>query len=104
MPGDSPVFEKTCEELEQRTPLERLEVRGTVRIGLKAAGLDVHGVDVAQMAVMLRKVLPEELEMRGIGEAASLCDEIAGAIEGIAFEASDDRAGAAAATMSRFGS
>jgi hypothetical protein len=103
MPADSPVFERTCQELEQRTNLDRLEVRGTVRIGLKAAGLDGYSVDAAQMVVILRKVLPTELEIRGIGDTAAVCEEVVTAIEGIAFEAPADRAGAAAATMSRFG-
>ena len=66
MADSSPVFDKTCEEIEQRTSLERIEVRGTVRIGLKAAGLDAIGVYGAQMAVMLRKLLPKELEARGV--------------------------------------
>ena len=104
MSADSPVFERTCEEIEQRTPLERLEVRGTVRIGLKAAGLDADSVGAEQMVVMLRRVLPEELEIRGISDAAALCEGVAAAIEGVVFEAPADRAGAAAATMSRFGS
>ena len=102
--ADSPVFDRTSEELEQRTPLERLEVRGTVRIALKAAGLDVQSVDAAQMGVVLRKVLPKELETRGVGDAAALCEEIAAAIEDMVFEAPADRTKAAAATMSRLGS
>ncbi len=104
MPANSPVFEKTCEEVERRTDLDRLEVRGTVRIGLKAAGLDAASVDAAQMVVMLRKVLPKELEIRGVDQTTSLCEEVATAIEGGVFEATTDRAGAAAATMNRFGS
>ena len=103
MATNSPVFEAACTELEQRTSLARLEVRGTVRIGLKAAGLDAGGVDAAQIAVMLRKLLPSELEARGVSDAASVCGEVAAAIEGGAFEAPADRAGAAAETMGRFG-
>ena len=102
--ADSPVFDKTCEELEQRTDLERIEVRGTVRIALKAAGLSVQSVDAAQMRVALRKVFPNELEIRGVEDAAAVCEGVAAAIEDIVFDGAGDRAGAAAAAMSRFGS
>ena len=103
MPVDSPVFERTCEEIEQRTGLDRLTARGTVRIGLKAAGLDFSSVDARQMIATLRRVLPEELTSRGVEAAAALCEEVVAAIEDIDFEASGDRAGTAAATMTRFG-
>ena len=65
--------------------------------------LDAGTVDAAQMGVMLRKVLPAELEARGVPDAAGVCEAVASAIEGGAFEAPVDRAGAAAETMSRFG-
>jgi hypothetical protein len=104
MAADSPVFEETCSLLEAKSDLDRLEVRGTIRIGLKSAGLDVHSVDAAQMAVMLRKILPRELETRGIDQANSLCDGIAKTIEAQTFAVTDDRAGSAAATLGRFGS
>lgn len=103
--ADSPVFEKTCQELEQRTSLDRLAVRGTVRLGLKAAGLDAASVDAAQMGTVLRKVLPGELEARGIDHPQQLCEELADALAGMRFEAAaTDRAGAAASTIARFGS
>ena len=78
--ADSPVFDRTCEELEQRTHLERLEVRGTVRIALKAAGLDAQSVDAEQMSVVLRRVLPDEFETRGVDDAAARCEEVAASI------------------------
>jgi hypothetical protein len=101
---ESPVFERTCEELDQRSSLDRLEVRGTVRIGLKIAGLDAYSVDAIQMIAVLRKLLPREFETRGVANAAAVCEEVIAVIEGVSFEAPTDRAGAAAATMSRFGS
>jgi hypothetical protein len=70
MAAESAAFDRTCEELEERTDLDRLEARGTVRIALKGAGLDGASVDPAQMAIVLRKVLPSELETRGIADGA----------------------------------
>ena len=102
--ADSPVFDRSCAELEQRTGLDRLAARGTVRIALKSAGLDVAGVDAAQMVVVLRKVLPAELSTRGIGDATAVCDAIADVLAETHFEVTPDRAGEAAATIARFGS
>ena len=96
---DSPVFERTCEELEQRTTLGRIEVRGTVRIALRRAGLEARSVDVAQMTVLLDKMLPHELATRGVDDAGTVCEKTAAAIAGVAVGESSDRAGAAAETI-----
>ena len=104
MAADSPVFEKTCEEIEGRSILDRLAARGTVRICVKAAGFDPAGVDAEQMGVILLKVIPEELATRGVADADRLCEQVATAIEGIVFERRADRASVAAAMIGRFGS
>jgi len=102
--ADSPVFERACTELEQRTSLDRLAARGTIRIALKSAGLDVAGVNAAQMGVVLRKLLPAELSTRGVEDAGALCETIANLLAGMSFEVAQDRAAQAAATIARFGS
>ena len=60
--ADSSVFERSCELLALHTSLERIEVRGTVRIALRGAGLDVASVDSSQMCVVLDRLMPRELE------------------------------------------
>jgi hypothetical protein len=102
--ADSPVFDRACSELEQRTSLDRLAARGTIRIALKSAGLDVAGVTAAQMGVVLRRVLPAELATRGIEDAVAVCAAIANLLAGMSFEVAQDRAAEAAATIARFGS
>lgn len=102
--SDSPVFDAVCDDLERRTSLDRLAVRGTVRLALKQAGLQVGTVDASQMAVVLRRVLPAELGARGVADAQRLCDEIASALAGRTFAVARDRAGAAGDTIGRFGS
>lgn len=102
--ADSPVFEHACVELERRTGLDRLAARGTVRIALKGAGLDVASVNAAQMGVVLRRVLPSELATRGIEDGAAVCEAIADALAAVRFEVGQDRASQAAATVARFGS
>jgi len=75
------IFDFTAEELQARSDLEKLESRGTVRLALKESGLDALTVTSQQMLVVLEKVLPTELENRGVGDAASLCGAIAAALK-----------------------
>jgi hypothetical protein len=84
--ADSAAFEWTCEELEQISSLDRLEARGTVRLALKQAGLEARNVSPNQMKVVLEKVLPGELETRGIDGAAGLCS---GLLPGLAAVVAD---------------
>lgn len=102
--ADSSVFEQTCTALERRSDLDRLAARGTIRIALKNAGLEASAVDLGQMQIVLRRVLPEELRSRGVEGSEKLCDEIAGELAGMTFEVVADRAGAAASTLARLGS
>jgi hypothetical protein len=76
------LFEFIAAEVEKRTELDKLEARGTVRIALKEAGLDPRSVTVDQMAVMLEKTLPKELEARGVTGAAELCRGVVTALKG----------------------
>jgi len=71
--ADSPSFELACETLERMTSLERLEARGTVRLALKASGLEPRSVTPAQMGVVVGKVLPRELTTRGVENADEVC-------------------------------
>ena len=75
------IFDLVADKLEQQTDLDKLESRGTVRLALKQSGLDAKTVTVEQMSVVLQKVLPAELETRGIEGAQGTCDAIASAIK-----------------------
>jgi hypothetical protein len=81
--ADSPVLDLVSGELEQRSSLGRLEARGTVRLALKAAGLEPAQVTVQQMTVVLRKVLPAELVARGVDEPEALCEVLAEHLSGL---------------------
>jgi hypothetical protein len=74
--ADSAAFDFVCSELEKDTSLDRLEARGTVRLALKGAGLEARSVTPDQIAVVVEKLLPGELESRGIEDAAALCARI----------------------------
>ncbi len=71
--ADSEAFDYVCDQLEQRTTLDRLASRGTVRIALKQAGLEARTVTPDQMMVVLDKVLPGELSSRGIDDGEAIC-------------------------------
>ena len=81
--SDSPAFDYVCGELEARTELDRLAARGTVRLALKQAGLEARSVTADQMKVVLDRVLPDELNSRGIEGGAAVCSDLQGGLASI---------------------
>jgi hypothetical protein len=69
----SEAFEWLCQQVEEATPFDRLESRGTVRLAIKEAGLDARTVSFAETAVLVKRVLPLELQRRGIEDGDSFC-------------------------------
>jgi hypothetical protein len=70
---NSTAFEWMCDKLESATDFDRLEARGTVRIALKRAGLEAGVLTAEHLQVVLEKLMPEELEGRGVADPASVC-------------------------------
>ena len=81
--ADSEAFEEVCALLEGLTEFSRLEARGTIRIALKQAGLKPALVRASELIVVVRAVLPTELESRGIKEADSVCAQLSSALSRI---------------------
>jgi hypothetical protein len=75
--AEASAFDRVCGEIEQATSLSQLEARGTVRLALKQAGFDARGVAPHELAVVVRRVLPRELELRGVPGSGALCERIA---------------------------
>ncbi len=71
--AESVAFTNVCTALENETGFSRVEARGTVRLAFKGAGLDAKSVTVEQMKVVLDRVLPAELEIRGIADSEAVC-------------------------------
>ena len=88
----SAIFERTCTELEHVTSFDSLSARGTVRLALQSAGLDAREVTTAQMIVVVKRVLPLELKVRGVRDADDVCSVIASRITGLASPASGSSA------------
>ncbi len=80
------LFSFVSDQLEECTPLDRLESRGTLRIVLKESGLDPKTVTQKQFCVILKSVVPSELESRGVAEAQGICTAL---IEKIQAEPAD---------------
>ena len=83
MPSSNAFRSVSC-ELEERTALNTLEARGTLRIALKKAGLDATSVSPEQMRVVLEKVLPGELGSRGIADPTGVCSTLVSLVSGLA--------------------
>jgi hypothetical protein len=102
--ADSAVFDFTADGLVAATSLDKLAARGTLRLALKAAGLDPGAVTTRQMLVVLKSVLPGELRKRGVEDAEAVCQRAAEALAraGLSSEAADG-ADRAAAIFARLG-
>ncbi len=84
--ADSPTFEWLCRELEGATPFSQIEARGTVRIALKKSGLTSSTATPAQMQVVVKRVLPDELRRRGCEDGQAICDGLAARLKSQHFE------------------
>ena len=91
--ADTAAFGWLCNELERVTTLNRLEARGTVRIALKQAGLESRSVTPDQMRVVVEKLLPGELETRGVDGASEMRDAMLVGLETLAEEPAQSGSG-----------
>ena len=101
--ASSAAFDLTSELLTSGTQLEPLVVRGTVRLAVKAAGLDAARVSGTPMRARLRSLLPNELERRGVPEASALCARVERSLASAEVRSAADGADRAAAIFERLG-
>ena len=72
----SRLFDFVADAIEQKTDLAKLEARGTLRLALKESGFNSDTVSAHDMAVVLERVMPKELAIRGINDAESVCETL----------------------------
>ena len=81
------LFDIAAEKLEASTDMDRLAARGTLRLALKEAGLDARKLTLPQLRAVFERLMPKELDARGVSDAAATCgaviDEIAGSADAI---------------------
>ena len=82
--ADSAAFEAACTALERSGALDRLVARGTLRLVLKAAGLEPKTATARDLVVAVKRLLPAELAARGVGRPDALCASVADALGGVA--------------------
>jgi hypothetical protein len=87
---DSAAFEAACARLEESGALDRLAARGTIRLVLKAAGLEPKGVTARELVVAVERLLPAELSARGVPEPQVLSASIAKALESVVEDRASD--------------
>ena len=78
--AEANLFDAVADDLVARTRLDALTARGTLRLALKSAGLDPKLVTALQMHVVLERVLPRELETRGVADSREVCEALAEAV------------------------
>jgi hypothetical protein len=81
--ANSPIFEHLCTELESLCSFDRLEARGTIRLAIKGGGLEPGNLSKAQAEVVIEKLLPAELDVRGVADAESICGKLVAALVGV---------------------
>ena len=70
---DATLFDLAAERLEHHTDFDRLGACGTLRIALKAAGLEPKNLTGTQLQVVFEKVMPGELDSRGVSDVQDIC-------------------------------
>ena len=80
------LFDIAAERLGESSEMDRLAARGTLRLALKGAGLDANRLTIPQLRTVFEKIMPKELEARGVAEAAASCKTAMDAIERVASE------------------
>ncbi len=76
-------FQFVCEQLGEHVQLDRLALRGAVRLALKAAGFEPRGVRPSEMAVVVSRMLPKELTACGVTDPETLCAKLAAVVSGL---------------------
>ncbi len=86
---DATLFDLAAERLEHHTGFSQLEARGTLRLALKVAGLDPSAFTVEQLCVVFEKVMPGELENRGVSDVQDVCAAVLADLESVGRAAAD---------------
>ena len=86
---DAALFDFAAERLEHHTGFSQLEARGTLRIALKVAGLDPSAFTAGQLCVVFEKVMPGELDSRGVSDVQDVCAAVLADLESAGDAAAD---------------
>jgi len=80
------LFDIAAERLGESSAMDRLAARGTLRLALKQAGLDANNLTILQLRAVFERLMPRELEARGVTNPTASCKVAMDAIESAARE------------------
>ena len=83
------LFDIAAERLEHHTGFSQLEARGTLRSAVKVAGLDPSAFTAGQLCVVFEKVMPGELDSRGVSNVQDVCAAVLADLENAGDAAED---------------
>jgi len=97
------LFDLVADRLEQRTDLDRLEARGTLRIAFKKAGVDSKAFGLTELRAVFEKIMPGELEKRAVSDAEAICSSVLKSVAAEAGEAAETSAASRDEIIRRLG-
>jgi len=86
---ETSLFDLAAQKLEQHTGSSQLEARGTLRIAVKSAGLEPSSLTLDELRVVFEKLMPGELEQRGVSDTTGACAAVMHDLENAPIAATD---------------
>lgn len=86
---ETSLFDVAAQKLERHTGFSQLEARGTLRIAVKSAGLDPKSLTPDELGAVFEKLMPGELEQRGVIDTAGACAAVMRDLENAPIAATD---------------
>jgi hypothetical protein len=83
--GAPQLFDVAAAQLAELSSLSLAEARGTLRLACRDAGLRTDLITLPKLKVLLARVLPRELALRGVAGAEAACAALASKLEQAAF-------------------
>jgi hypothetical protein len=97
------TFDWLAERLAAGTALSDLEARGTLRLAMKAAGLDAKSASPAVFRVVVERLLGRELAARGVADADAVCTRLGAELGAMAPPDAQGAQSSAEAVFARLG-
>ena len=72
----SAAFEAVCGELASTEGMDRWTARGTLQLALMDAGLEASTVSATQLAIVVERLLPRQLQSHGGVNVDALCSRL----------------------------
>ena len=78
--ANSAAFDAAHAALEKSSGMDRWAARGAIQLALMDAGLEASTVSKDQMAVVVERLLPRQLQSQKIADVSSVCARVRDAL------------------------